>query len=319
MRRLTPLCLCPLTLAAHMISISTGELSIEGRQGRYELRMPLYELEHLKSPERTLLENIRFSSSGVQARLLRGSCRDDAAEGTYACEAFYEFREPVEGLEVACGFYLVTVPNHVHLLRATSKDKSDRAVLDFTFRRAKLNFNPPSAFETALEQSLAGALRAAGGAAPVLMLAALVLAARSRRELVTLSAAFLAGEIASSLIVPATSWQPEPRFVEAAAALTIAYLAGEILLLPEAGRRWLVTGVLGVFHGLYFALLLESAGYGPGYVLAGVAASQLVLLALFAFAIPRLNRALARWRPVQVSACGLLAVGMVWFLLRIRG
>ena len=81
------------------------------------------------------------------------------------------------------------------------------------------------------------------------------------------------------------AWQPAPRFVEAAAALTVAYLAVEILLLPEAGARWLVAGVLGVFHGLYFHLFLQTTGYAPALVLPGAALAELAAIAMLALVL----------------------------------
>ena len=109
-----------------------------------------------------------------------------------------------------------------------------------------------------------------------------VLAARRRRELLALTGMFLLGLILACIVSPSVGWQPAPRFVEAAAALTIAYLAAEILLLPEAGKRWLVVGALGVFHGFYFDLFIRGSEYGAGYVLTGVAVSEVLLVALFA-------------------------------------
>ena len=53
----------------------------------------------------------------------------------------------------------------------------------------------------------------------------------------------------NAVIVPRTTWDPAPRFVEAATALTIAYMAVEILALPQAGKRWLIAGALG-FSGV---------------------------------------------------------------------
>ena len=61
-----------------------------------------------------------------------------------------------------------------------------------------------------------------------------------------------------------------PRFIEAAAALTIAYLAFEIILLPQSSMRWLVVGVLGLFHGAYFAAFLSESGYHVATFLTGV-------------------------------------------------
>jgi hypothetical protein len=303
---------------AHVVSMSSGDLTIEGTRAHYELRMPQYEIAHVASPERVLLEHIRFSSEGRDARLLSKSCGTDGRD-TYVCTADYEFAAPVERLEVECTFAAITVPNHVHLLRAAMDGKHDQGIFDISFPHATMRFRPPTPIETAVTESGAGFMRALGGAVQILFLAALVLAARSGKELLALAGMFLAGQIASVLIVPHTAWLPAPRFVEAAAALTIAYLAVEILLLPEAGGRWLVAGALGGFHGLYFYLFLQTSGYRPGFVLAGAALAEMVAIGILALAFSRIGRVARALRPVQVSATALLVFGMAWFFLRLRG
>ena len=308
---------CP--VFAHVVSMSSSEMTLEGTRGRYELRMPLYEVAHVPQPENALLENIRFSSGGREARLVSKSCRAEADRDTYACTAEYEFAAPVETLDVECTFPAITVPNHMHMLRAKLGEKSDQGFFDRSFPRATLRFRPPTAVETAVTQSGAGFMTALGGPAQILFLAALALAARSRRELAALAGMFLLGQAAAVLIVPSTTWQPAARFVEAAAALTVAYLAIEILLLPKAGARWLVAGVLGAFHGLYFHLFLQTSGYSPGWVLAGAALGEVAVAGLLALIFSRVARVAQALRPVQVSASALLLFGMVWFFLRLRG
>ncbi len=95
-------------------------------------------------------------------------------------------------------------------------------------------------------------------------------------------------------------------------------MAVEILALPEAGKRWLIAGALGVFHGLYFALFLRTSDYHPGYVLVGAAFAELLLLGGFAFVFSRASRLTASLRPLQVSASLLLCIGMVWFFMRLQ-
>jgi len=211
-----------------------------------------------------------------------------------------------------------TVPTHVHLLRADNGGKRDQAVFDLSFPHAKLRFRPPTELETVVTQAGGGFLRALGGPLQILFLASLALAARSRRELLLLAATFLAGQLAAAIIVPMTPWQPAPRFVEAAAALTIAYLAMEILLLPNAGMRWLIVTLLGAFHGLYFALFLRTTGFHAGYVLAGAAFAEILFVALCGLAFSYLGKRLAALKPVPVSASILLAIGMAWFVMRLR-
>jgi hypothetical protein len=306
-------------LSAHVMSMSTGDVTVQGNRAHYELRMPVYEIAHVKNPETSLFEHIRFSTAGQEGRLTQKSCHEDMSQGSYLCSADYEFPVPVDRLDVECTFHTVTVPNHVHLLRAQKEGKSDQAIFDFSFSKAQIRFDPPTALETAVTQSGAGLARALGGLVQILFLATLALAARSRRELAALAGMFLLGQIATAVIAPRTSWEPAPRFVEAATALTIAYMAVEILALPEAGKRWLIAGALGVFHGLYFALFLRATGYSPVYVLAGAAFGELLLIALFAFVFSRISRLLEGMRPVQVSAGLLLGIGMFWFFLRLKG
>jgi hypothetical protein len=135
--------LCFLLLAwpasAHVMSMSSGDLAIESARAHYELRMPLYEVAHVPNPERTLLQHIRFAG----ARMARSECRADAARDTYICTADYEFASPVDRLDVECTFTSITVPNHVHLLRASLGEKHDQAIFDLGFTSTTLRFRPP--------------------------------------------------------------------------------------------------------------------------------------------------------------------------------
>jgi len=316
MKRLRWLFACALPAAAHMVSMSTGDLKVDGSRAHFELRIPTYEVAHVHEPEHTLLDHVRFHGAGEWVKPTNPSCHPDG--DTYVCTEDLQFPSEVESLDVECTLASVTVPNHVHLLRAYRGDKSDEAVFDLSYKTAELRFQPPSAFETAVRELSAGFMRAAGGLAPLLFLASLALAARSRRELFALTASFLAAEVLACAIAPHISVPLSPRFIEAAAALTIAYLAFEIILLPKSGMRWLVVAVLGLFHGAYFSVFLAESGFHAGTFLIGVAIAEVLLIALFAFVIGRL----AHWgwtrRVVPVAATLLLAVGVVWFFIRLR-
>ncbi len=305
---------------AHVVSMSSGDISIDGAMARYELRMPIYEMAHVTDPGRAIFEHIKFKSGGKDARLLEGSCREEKDQAVALCTARYEFPAPVDSLEIECTFHAITVPNHVHLLRAEKTGGlRDQAIFDFSFQKATLRFRPPTAAEIAMTEFGAGALRAVGGWVQVLFLASLVLASRSRKELMAIAGMFLVGQVAAATITPHTSWQPPARFVEAASALALAYLAVEILALPQAGGRWIVAAVLGAFHGLYFALFIQATAYRPAVVLAGAVMIEAVLIAVFALVLTRIGRITAAFRPVQVSASALLVMGMVWFFLRLKG
>ena len=246
------LALLPASLSAHIMSMSSGLLEVEGSHVSYELRMPLYEIVHLEEPERSLLENFRLYDDGREVTASSGSCKANADEGVYRCEATFEFPQPVERLEVACTYAAVTVPNHVHVLKAVRGDIVKQAIFDFSFSRSEIRFTPPTTTELFFSQAGAGVVRVIVGPFQILFLLALVLAGRSRKELFSLAGAFIVAELIAAIILAFKPWQPPPRFIEAAAALTVAYLAVEILILPEAGYRWLVAAGMGVFHGIYF-------------------------------------------------------------------
>ena len=56
-------------------------------------------------------------------------------------------------------------------------------------------------------------------------------------------ACFLLGETAAVMIGPKIPWPLAPRFLEAAMALTVAYLAVEILMVSDAKNlAWIVGG-----------------------------------------------------------------------------
>ena len=307
--------LFPAAALAHMVSMSTGELKVEGNHAHYELRIPAYEAAHAKDPGRNLLDHIRFTGGGANGRLLAKKCGEE--ESTYICAADYEFPSAIDELDVDCTLAAITVPNHVHMLRAYKDGKVDQAVFDISFTTAHIRFVPPPAWEVGVRETGAGFLRAIGGIAPLLFLLSLVIAARSSRELVLLAISFACGEVTACLLAPAIPVPLSPRFIEAAAALTVAYLAFEIVLLPDSGQRWLVVGILGLIHGTYFSLFLRSSGYQLWTFLTGVILAEMLVIAALGFAI-RLLRLTRIRRAAPIAASALMMVGMIWFFVRLR-
>lgn len=297
------------------MSMSNGELHVVGSRATYEISMPLYEITHLKEPESTLLESIRLTSQSREPRRLNESCVVDSASEWYQCHSVFEFTAPIEQLEVECSFAAVTVPNHVHLLRATKGDVTKQVVFDFNFTSTTVRFTPPTNVEVALADLVTGAGRVAGGPAQLLFLIALVLAARNRRELFYMSSAFVTVEVVSASTVAAKSWQLTPQFIEATGALTIAYLAVEIVFLPDARHRWLIAAGMGIFHGFYFGTFMQQLEISPTYLLTGVVATEGIILMVFGWSLTRFSELVNSRRVVQVGGFLLGLVGVVWFIL----
>jgi hypothetical protein len=299
-RRLAGVLFFAPALYAHVVSMSTGEIRMDGPTAVYELRIPVYEASHAANPETVLLDHIRFGDG----HRTRSSCREE--DGTYICRAEYEFPGlHANALEVECTLFQVTVPNHVHLLTAVQGPNTDQLVFDRAFTEGEARFHPPSRAEVIAKQSSSGAKKAFQNAAGLLFLIALALASRTRKEAFTLGVAFLSSEWLARPIGPRIPVSLSARFFEAALALTVAYLAIEILLLPEGRLRWLVVAVLGLFHGLSMAAF-------PAVYQAGGTAVQAVAMAPLAAGALNLRK---QWRPVIAVAVMLAA--LAWFGFRL--
>jgi hypothetical protein len=291
------LALVALPLGAHVMSMSSGEATVSGNRVDYILRIPYYEVEQVRNPEEALLAHVGFAGG----RLQNHKCFRDGE--SFVCAAEYLFSAPVERLDVTCTLYAAIVPNHVHALHATWNGKEDRAFFDYTFTSATLRFRPPTAFETVLQRMTEGAMRGVGGAFQLLFLLTLAMAARTRRELAAVIAAYLVGLVVAVMV----NWHPPERFAECAAALGIAYLAVEILFIPKGGMRWWIGGVLGLFQGLYLSLFTGTEI--PVFVAGAAVASAMVCTVA--------GLLMMKWTP-RWAASLPLAASLFWFFTLLR-
>lgn len=277
--------------------MSSGELHVDGRTATYELRIPMYELTHVTHPETALLDQLKFEG----ARRISSNCREQ--DGTYICHADYEFDHTVpDKIEVECTLFQVTVPNHVHLLYAVQGPNSDQQVFDQSFRQAEVRFHPPSRAELIAKAAAAGIARLFKSVSGLLFLVVLVLAARNTREMGILTITFLAGEWLARPISLHIPMSFSPEFLEAVLALTVAYLAAEIVFLPDSQARWAVVPILGIAHGLPFAAF-------PASYLTAASITQAIVLAMLWFAARKMPTA---WR--RPAAGVMLVAGIGWFV-----
>jgi hypothetical protein len=287
-----------------MISISTGEIRLDGAKLHYEMRMPAYEVASLPDPARELIPRIDFPG----AARTEGRCERRPSENAIICTSNWQYSAPPKTVRVRSRLHQITVANHVHLLSAVRDKVVDQAVLELSSPEAEIRFVPQSPADAAYQQFAAGARRAAVGPPQLLFLLALTLAARSLFEFGILSAAFALGQIASTVAGRIAA----PQFVEAAAALAVAYLAIEILFLPDARHRWAVLAVLGAIQGLTYAALVSAGHFSPFWVLLGAFFAAFTLLALMELIWRK-----SPWKPLRPLAATILAVSLAWFAWRI--
>ncbi len=281
MKSLVLLLVASTAASAHVVSMSYGELRLTGRTGAFELRIPVYEIEHVANPETALLNEFHFAG----ATRTSSECRKDRDD--YICHATYSFgRDVTNSIQVECTLYRATVPNHIHMLYAARGENGDQKVFDQNTTAAELRFHPPSLWESITRDGVAGAQRFLTSAGGLLFLAIVALAARTKREALTMGLAVLAAEWIVRPLTPFIPIVMSREFLEAVTALSAAYLAGEILFLPDSGARRFLAPALGLIHGLPFAPF-------PPLYLAGAQFVQVVFYAAFAIAALRMP---VRWR-----------------------
>lgn len=306
-------CLGALPLAGHVLSVSHGSLRLESGGLRYELRMPLAELPDGGADAASLLGAFGVSAGGQPGKRLDTECREDSGQGLYLCDATYAFATPPKAVTVRCEYHAVTVPHHVHVLNSGAGDLARTTVFDIVSREADIRFTAPTAWEVFATEFGAGIRRALTSPELLLFLAALALVGRSRRESLACAGTFFLAQGSVATVSHGLAWTPAPRFLEAAAALTVAYLAAELLLLPSASKRWLVCAGLGGFHGLFLAGFLLSSQMQPATLLPGALGCEAALLAL----LGGLRLKASGPRIERLAALLLLLGGLGWFALRL--
>jgi len=187
------------------------------------------------------------------------------------------------------------------MLYAVQGENGDQKVFDQNTSILEMRFHPPSLWESITRDGSAGALRLLKSFSGLLFLAVIALAARSRQGAAILAATFLLAEWVVRPLSPFIPLSLSPDFLEAVMALTVAYLAGELLLLPEGKARWVIVPLLGLVHGLPFV------AFPPLYLGAATILQMLLLgvLSLLALRMP------PSWR--KPSAATLLTIAGVWF------
>ena len=143
------------------------------------------------------------------------------------------------------------------------------------------------------------------------------------RSLIAMLTAFTVGHSVSLAVATLGGFAPEPRLIEPAVALSVAYVGAENVFAGGVRHRWMLTLPFGVVHGFAFAGGLIPLGLPrvqlPGAVLAfnlGVEAGQLMVLAVLLVPI-----ALVRsrdWYPrlARVLSIAIALLGVAWFFER---
>ena len=158
----------------------------------------------------------------------------------------------------------------------------------------------------------------------LLFLLALLVAGRGMRQLIAIVTSFT---VAHSLTLAAATFgliEPPPRLIEAAIALSIAYVGIENLLVKDVRGRWRLTFVFGLVHGFGFANVLREMEL-PRAALAsslftfnaGVELGQVAVLVVVWPVLRAVQKSAYAVNITRAVSAVVIACGVVWFVQRV--
>ncbi|CEG29123.1 HupE/UreJ family protein [Bacillus sp. B-jedd] len=158
----------------------------------------------------------------------------------------------------------------------------------------------------------------------LMFLLALLLRKQTFKQYAAIITSFtIAHSITLSLAVLGIADLPS-RFVEAAIAFSICYVAAENLFRKEIRNRWLLTFGFGLIHGLGFAGILKEMAISKSSLASalvgfniGIEAVQLALVLLALPVLRLLHKQKAAGKIIDYGSWAIILFGAFWFLERI--
>ncbi len=323
--------LVPDPARAHALRVSTGDVTVEGREVTATLQFARAELDVLRPED--VASTIQVSADGVACPPVTSSVAPQ--EDGVAITARWRCPRAPGRLRMALGFLDRLPEGHLHVallrLPGATVQRTARAGAPVLEVDAQ-----PGAWAGAGRFLRLGAEHIFQGADHIAFLIGVLLLGGTLRQLLGIVTAFtLAHSV--TLALATLGWVvPPPRIVEPLIALSIAAVAVENLLALRSplsaervrtaiAHRWRLTFGFGLVHGVGFAgalraLDLPRSLLGPSLLTfnLGVELGQLVIVAL-AWPLLRWARGLGRIWPsgMRWASVAVGALGAFWLVQRV--
>jgi hypothetical protein len=324
--------LFPASARAHALRVSTGDVTVQGKQVHAALQFARAELDVLRPED--VAGTMQVFSDGAPCTLTASSTAPSQEDGVRV-DARWECPTPPGQLRMVLGFLDRLPAGHVHvaLLRLPGGmvQRTARAGAPVLEVQAQ-----PGAWAGAGRFLRLGAEHIFQGADHIAFLIGVLLLGGSFRQLVGIVTAFTVAH-SVTLALATLGWVvPPPQLIEPLIALSIVAVAVENLVALRAplsservrtaiGHRWRLTFAFGLVHGFGFASALRALEL-PRALLApslltfnlGVEVGQLVIVAL-AWPLLRWLRGVGGMWPVGVrwASAGVAALGTFWLIQRV--
>lgn len=330
---------------AHPFSVSYGQFVVSGARLEAILRLPMDDVDLLFRLDRDLDGTVapieieraravieRYLSERVTVRAdgreLRGRAdrlgtwqdRDGAPYLEAAIQ--YAASDDIETLSIRATLLADLYPDHRTLARIRTGERTD----DFVFQRGNTyERRAASRWATFRSFLVLGVEHIVTGYDHMMFLFGLLLVGRGFRNLVATVTSFTAAHSLTLALATFGLLDPAAWTIEAAIALSIAYIGFENLFVKDIRHRWKIAFAFGLIHGFGFANVLREMDLSRAQLATslfsfnlGVEIGQVCIVALMFPVIQYVGRTRYQLALTRVASAVILAVGLVWFYQRIR-
>lgn len=330
----------------HPLSVSYSRFAVDGQVLNAVYRLPMDDMDLLLQLDADLdgtisdselasasdgldsyvREHTRIEVNGLelQPELQQVSSWHDNADFPYvSIAARYVATEPIERLDIGVSVLTDLYPDHRNLAEVRAGGKLDEYVFQHGNRWSG-KVGQSGWWQTVREFTRLGIEHIFTGYDHLMFLLGLLLVGRGLRDLFTIVTAFTVAHSVTLALAGLGIVHPTVWVVEAAIALSIAYVGLENLVVRTFRHRWLIAGAFGLVHGFGFAAMLQEIRPSGAISLlalftfnAGVEIGQLAIVALawpflVALRATRYREAVVRGTSLLIIACGVF-----WFVERV--
>ena len=214
-------------------------------------------------------------------------------------------------------------PHHKTLAELVAGGRAEQFVLE-PGRAYERRIAEPRPWTTAASFLRLGIEHIFTGYDHILFLFGLLLVGNGLRNLVAVVTSFTVAHSLTLALATLGAVQPVPWTIEAAIALSIAYIGIENLFVGNPRYRWKITFIFGLVHGFGFAAVLRDMHLPRAGVAislfsfnVGVEIGQVAIVSLMYPLLVLLARTRHRVLVTRIASSIITIVGLVWFYQRI--
>jgi hydrogenase/urease accessory protein HupE len=335
-------------LSAHTVSLTYAEVTVDDRQVRWSLKLPVPELDLLLGLDQNHDGNvdaaeIGSSQSSIQQYVMsKLHVLDNGGEVPGTIGALRPWKDP-EGhpfvqtdavftapdqnfgrITLRCDMLRDVVTSHQTLAKISAGGQTR----DFVFEsgRSYEVDARPSQFQTVLQFVRMGILHILTGYDHIAFLLGVVLIGGSFKAILKVVTSFTVAHSITLALAAFNIVNLPSRLVESGIALSIMYIALENLFFKSFDRRWIITFFFGLIHGFGFASALREVQLSR-HLLAtalfsfnlGVEVGQLCIVSALLPALLYMSRLRFNGAIVKGCSAAIFALGSVWFWQRLWG